>query len=237
MKQIYAAEVRDQFSLWTSFHNLLKEGLINDWALSFALCVCVSHVRLFVTPWTVAHHAPLSMGFSRQEHWSGLPRPPPGDLFDPGTESESLMSPALAGGFFFYHQRHLGSTILKQLNAYTHTPTHGLRLIHLYIYSNKKHMLYFKTITLPPQNRKSGFLTLQSQDIRIWGKSQIWWNAYKLTPSGNSYMWRCAFQLMEQSVKNKIGNLIWQKVALQFVTLKMFWKNWHYYGLPREFLR
>ena len=139
--------------------------------------------------------------------------------------------------FFFYHQRHLGSTILKQLNAYTHTPTHGLRLIHLYIYSNKKHMLYFKTITLPPQNRKSGFLTLQSQDIRIWGKSQIWWNAYKLTPSGNSYMWRCAFQLMEQSVKNKIGNLIWQKVALQFVTWKMFWKNWHYYGLPREFLR
>ena len=73
----------------------------------------------------------------------------------------------------FYHQRHLGSTILKQLNAYTHTPTHGLRLIQLYIYSDKKHMLYFKTVTLPPQNRKSGFLTLQPQDIRIWGKSQM----------------------------------------------------------------
>ena len=68
------------------------------------LCACVltcfSHVQLFVTPWTVACQAPLSMGFSKQEYWSGLPCPPPGDLPNPGTEPESLMSPALAGGFF-----------------------------------------------------------------------------------------------------------------------------------------
>ena len=49
---------------------------------------------------TVAHQAPLSMGFCRQEHWSGLPCPPPGDLSDPGTEPTSLMSPALEDGFF-----------------------------------------------------------------------------------------------------------------------------------------
>ena len=53
-----------------------------------------------VTPWTVAHQASLSMGFSRQEYWSGLPCPPPGDLPDPGIEPTSLTSPALAGGFF-----------------------------------------------------------------------------------------------------------------------------------------
>ena len=53
-----------------------------------------------VAPWTVAHQAPLSMEFSRQEYWSGLPIPIPGDLPDPGTESASLASPALAGGFF-----------------------------------------------------------------------------------------------------------------------------------------
>ena len=51
-------------------------------------CLCVfshfSHVWLLVTPWTVACQAPLSMGFSRQEHWRGLPCPPPGDLPDPG---------------------------------------------------------------------------------------------------------------------------------------------------------
>ncbi|CAI9158760.1 unnamed protein product [Rangifer tarandus platyrhynchus] len=52
------------------------------------------------TPWTAARQAPLPMGFSRQEYWSGLPCPPPGDLPDPGIEPTSLMSPALAGGFF-----------------------------------------------------------------------------------------------------------------------------------------
>ena len=46
----------------------------------------LSRVRLFVTPWTVAYQAPLSMGFSRQEYWSGLPFPSPGDLPNPGIE-------------------------------------------------------------------------------------------------------------------------------------------------------
>ena len=59
-----------------------------------------SHVRFFVILWTVAHQAPLSMGFSRQDYWSGLPCPPPGDLPDPGFTPASLMSPALAGRFF-----------------------------------------------------------------------------------------------------------------------------------------
>ena len=59
----------------------------------------LSHVRLFVTPWTVAHQAPPSMGFSRQGYWSGVPFPTSGDLPDPGTEPVSLVSPALAGGF------------------------------------------------------------------------------------------------------------------------------------------
>ena len=64
------------------------------------LCVCVlSHVWLFETPWTVACQAPLSMG-CWQEYWNGLPFPTPGDLPEPGIELASLMSPALAGGFF-----------------------------------------------------------------------------------------------------------------------------------------
>ena len=50
----------------------------------------LSRVQLFVTPCTVAHLAPLSMGFSRQEYWSGLPCPPSGDLPDPGIEPTSL---------------------------------------------------------------------------------------------------------------------------------------------------
>ena len=60
--------------------------------------VCMlGHVRLFMTPWTIAHQAPQSMGFPKQEYWSGLPFPPPRYLPDPGIEPES---PALAGRFF-----------------------------------------------------------------------------------------------------------------------------------------
>ena len=61
---------------------------------------CFSRVQLFATPWTVARQAPLSMRFSRQEYWSELPCSSPGDLSDPEIKPTSLMSPALAGGFF-----------------------------------------------------------------------------------------------------------------------------------------
>ena len=61
---------------------------------------CFSRVRLFVTLWTVARQAPLSMDFSRQAYWSGLPLLPPGDLPYPGIKPASLGSPALAGRFF-----------------------------------------------------------------------------------------------------------------------------------------
>ena len=56
------------------------------------MCVCesLSHVGLFVTPWTVALQDPLFMEFSRQENWSGLPFPSPGDLPEPGIEPRSL---------------------------------------------------------------------------------------------------------------------------------------------------
>ena len=65
--------------------------------LGVFVCTCV---QLFATPWTVARQAPLSVGFSSQEYWSGLLFPPPGDLPDPGIEPVSLVSPALAGRFF-----------------------------------------------------------------------------------------------------------------------------------------
>ena len=86
----------------------VAEDIIN---LITCVCMCgklllllllsrFSRVRLCVTPWTVAHQAPLSMGFSRQEYWKGLPFPSPGDLPNPGIEPTSLTSPTLAGRFF-----------------------------------------------------------------------------------------------------------------------------------------
>ena len=66
------------------------------------MCVCSgAKSRLTLCdPWTIAHQDPLSMGFSRQEYWSGLPLPPPGDLPHPGIKPESPISPALAGRVF-----------------------------------------------------------------------------------------------------------------------------------------
>ena len=67
-----------------------------------AVCMlsCFSYVQLFVTPWTVASHTPLSMRFPRQGEWRGLPWLPPGHLPNPGIEPASFMSIALAGEFF-----------------------------------------------------------------------------------------------------------------------------------------
>ena len=82
-------------------------------SLLLLLLSCFSCVWLSATPWTVAPQAPLSMGFSRQELWSGLPCPLPGNLPDPGIEPTSLKSPALAGGCFITSA--LGSTLSPRL--------------------------------------------------------------------------------------------------------------------------
>ena len=83
-----------------SFTGRLCLGL-SSWC--FTMLNRFRHIWLFATLWTVDRQAPLSMGFSRQDNWSGVPFPPPGDLPHPGMEPASLMSPALVGGFFTTH--------------------------------------------------------------------------------------------------------------------------------------
>ena len=73
-------------------------GIATKRKRSFVLML--GHVQLFASPWTVAHQAPLPMDFFRQECWSGLPFPTPGDLPNQGIELLSLVSPALADRFF-----------------------------------------------------------------------------------------------------------------------------------------
>ena len=83
------------FNLTSIKNSLLWDHVFIDQLLSTGIEVkwsevkLLSRVRLFATPWTVAHQAPLSIGFSRQEHWSVLPFPSPGDLPDPGIEPRS----------------------------------------------------------------------------------------------------------------------------------------------------
>ena len=97
--QVGAGSSESERSHWIS---IVWPLTMSSVALKGMLCVlnCFNQVQLYVTPWTIAHQALLSMGFSRQEYWSGLPCPPPGDLPDPGLEPKSLLSPALASVFF-----------------------------------------------------------------------------------------------------------------------------------------
>ena len=86
-------------------HKTIELYPLHGWIVwdvnSFFFIACkLSCIWLFQTPQTVAHQAPLSMGFSRQEYWSGLPFPSPGDFPDPGTEPMFPVPPALAGIFF-----------------------------------------------------------------------------------------------------------------------------------------
>ena len=76
----------------------------------------LSYVRLFVAPWTVAHQAPPSMGFSRQEYWSGLPFLSPGDLPDPGIEAGS---PALQTDSLSYELQGSSYPFRKPLHFFT----------------------------------------------------------------------------------------------------------------------
>ena len=85
----------------------------------------LNHVLTFATPWTIAHQAPLSMEFSRQEYWSGLLFSTPGDLPNPGIKTMSFKSPILVGRFFITlatkealvrHSPSLNSVLMQDLN-------------------------------------------------------------------------------------------------------------------------
>ena len=94
--------------LWTAFHSLDQSNKTDQygWSECVSVCACARvhmHAELcpiLCDPYTVACQTPLSMGFSRQEYWSGLPFPTPGDLPDPGIESLSLVHPAFEGRLF-----------------------------------------------------------------------------------------------------------------------------------------
>ena len=89
---------------WPLVHFLWRAVLLDLLLIVIGQCcpvsICFNRVQLFVTPWNVAHQAPLSMGFCRQEYWGGFPCPPSGDLPNPGIKLASLTSPALASRFF-----------------------------------------------------------------------------------------------------------------------------------------
>ena len=103
-----------QKHIYTYFpYNFRSSGLLN-------------YIQLFCHPWAITHQAPLSMGFPRQEYWSGFPFPSPGDLLNPGIK---LMSPALAGRFF---------TTQPARKPHSETQIHIKLVQHLVIWMNTR---------------------------------------------------------------------------------------------------
>ena len=105
----------------TAHQILLLDGVWDSHVLTcVCACMCAQYVQFFVTPWTVAHQAPLSRAFSRHEYWSGLPFPPPRDLPDPGIKPMSpVSSPMHADSLLLTHwgSPHTYTLLnLKQIN-------------------------------------------------------------------------------------------------------------------------
>ena len=100
--------IKDYYKVLNTVPCAMQQGLVgylfylflSFFVYLFIYSYVLSHVPLSGTPWTVAHQAPLPMGFSRQEYWSGLPFSPSGDLPDPGIKPASLASSASTGVFF-----------------------------------------------------------------------------------------------------------------------------------------
>ena len=131
---------QEKIQAWELFQSK-KFGVVPDtlnWleAKTFPGCAfvlsCFNCAWFCATLWTVAHQAPLSMGFSRQESWRGLPCPPPGYLPHPGIEPKSLTSPALTDGFFTIsitwevHTNCRGFSLSKKPNSSTENLWHLL---------------------------------------------------------------------------------------------------------------
>ena len=95
----YNNQIR-KIHIFSKRQEIILDWLDTNYISNNILCCHFRHVGLFATLWTVAFQAPLSMEFSRQEYWSGLPFPSPEDLPDPRIKPASLTSPALAGRFF-----------------------------------------------------------------------------------------------------------------------------------------
>ena len=125
----------------------------------WSCALLLGHIWFFVTLWTVAHQAPLSVGFSKQEFWSGVPFPTPGSLPDPGIESTNLASPALTSGLF---------TISATWKADV-TYTYNLKIKQISEYWKKKqtHRYRKQTIVISGDNKGVEGWKVQTTEYKV----------------------------------------------------------------------
>ena len=107
----------------------------------------LSHVRL-ATLWTVAHQGPLSMGFLRQEYWSGLPFPPPGNLPKPGVKPASFMCLALVGGLFTTKATREAQHVCMSIHISADTYVPKYLLCRTFVFSQSQFLMVILTYSL-----------------------------------------------------------------------------------------
>ena len=129
-------------------------------------------VWLFAALWIVAHHSPLSMGFSRQEYWSGWPCPPPWDLLNPEIELVSLMSCCMVGKFFTRITTvYFCISVLTILNLFF-SPLHPYSHPHLHLYMEACGILY-----------RGQYEEIQAESISQYFKNIIYTTHHYTSPS------------------------------------------------------
>ena len=163
------------------------------------MCACIlCHVRLFATPWTVAHPAPLSMEFSRQEYFSELPFPSPRDIPDPGILHESLESPSLTGEFF---------TIVP--------------LVKLIIVLLKRQLTLYKQIEKQKLLERISFKIIQlakweakeNRTNRKWVVGETRLLKELIIDEVGFFVYFCKFEIFHNECQ---GNLFYNKIKVQF---------------------
>ena len=143
-------------------HSIFKKKTESG-STSFTILLMLSHVQLFATSWAVASQVPLSMGFSRQEYWSGLPFHSPGNLPEPGIEPAS---PALAGWFFFFFFFFTTEPPGNHLDLYCY----GISLFNFILTQSEENATMF-----------SPYLSTHTQFWSYMDHSNIWYKSKKLT--------------------------------------------------------
>ena len=137
-------------------------------------CVVLGRVRLSATLRTIVHQAPLSLEFSRQEHWNGLLFPVPGDLPDTGIEATSLAAPALAGRFFTTVPP--GKTVTREATT-IRNPSPATRALIMRQNVGKRHSTHYP-LTTPTKHRKrrnwkKPLLLSMTRPKTVWSRSRV----------------------------------------------------------------
>ena len=167
------------------FSSVFWHQYIRCWGgtLDIVMLVVLSHVWLSANLWAGGRQAPLSVGLFRQECWSGLPFPTPGTLPDPGIELRSLVSPALAGGFF--------TTMWET---------------HIYWWRGTEHTFWNKNL---PQNLgTSNILLFPTLPPKYMYKSNVSWQIWKINIT--FYFGSEKYMYIKRNQKGNIQKLNWK---------------------------